>query len=138
LATASLTVAVTVAFVVSMTVIAGVESALFVLNQEVVNRREITVFDTALEILWHAEARAEQHDRPVDGFHSAALASGGSDNGAPGLRPKYGRAYYAAFVIDPDGYHIEASTISDSTSSGLSYRRCRPGHRSLGGQGGIP
>ena len=44
----------------------------------------------------------------VDAFHSAAMASGGHDNGAPGLRPIYGPGYYAAFIIDPDGYRIEA------------------------------
>ena len=44
----------------------------------------------------------------VDAFHAAALRSGGRDNGAPGLRPIYGPDYYAAFVIDPDGYRIEA------------------------------
>jgi len=44
----------------------------------------------------------------VDRFHAAALKCGGSDNGAPGLRPHYGPNYYAAFVIDPDGYRIEA------------------------------
>lgn len=44
----------------------------------------------------------------VDAFHSAGLQHGGSDNGAPGLRPHYGPAYYAAFVIDPDGHHLEA------------------------------
>ena len=44
----------------------------------------------------------------VDAFHSAALRSGGQDNGAPGLRPVYGPDYYAAFIIDPDGYRIEA------------------------------
>jgi catechol 2,3-dioxygenase-like lactoylglutathione lyase family enzyme len=44
----------------------------------------------------------------VDAFHSAAMASGGHDNGAPGLRPIYGPDYYAAFIIDPDGYRIEA------------------------------
>lgn len=44
----------------------------------------------------------------VHGFHTAALAHGGQDNGAPGLRPHYGPHYYAAFVIDPDGYRIEA------------------------------
>ncbi len=43
----------------------------------------------------------------VDAFHRAALAAGGRDNGAPGLRPSYHPNYYAAFVIDPDGYHIE-------------------------------
>ena len=44
----------------------------------------------------------------VDAFHRAALAAGGRDNGAPGLRPEYGPAYYAAFAIDLDGYRIEA------------------------------
>ena len=44
----------------------------------------------------------------VDAFHAAALRAGGSDNGAPGLRPVYDRDYYAAFVVDPDGYRIEA------------------------------
>jgi catechol 2,3-dioxygenase-like lactoylglutathione lyase family enzyme len=44
----------------------------------------------------------------VDAFHSAAMASGGRDNGAPGLRPIYASDYYAAFIIDPDGYRIEA------------------------------
>jgi catechol 2,3-dioxygenase-like lactoylglutathione lyase family enzyme len=44
----------------------------------------------------------------VDAFHAAALRAGGCDNGAPGLRPVYDPDYYAAFVIDPDGYRIEA------------------------------
>ncbi|CAD7723986.1 hypothetical protein LMG31886_35340 [Xanthomonas hydrangeae] len=44
----------------------------------------------------------------VNAFHLAALQHGGSCNGAPGLRPDYGDDYYAAFVIDPDGHHIEA------------------------------
>ncbi len=44
----------------------------------------------------------------VDAFHQAALAAGGRDNGAPGLRPHYHPNYYAAFVLDPDGHNIEA------------------------------
>ena len=44
----------------------------------------------------------------VDAFHAAALAAGGKDNGAPGLRPHYHANYYAAFVLDPDGHNIEA------------------------------
>jgi catechol 2,3-dioxygenase-like lactoylglutathione lyase family enzyme len=44
----------------------------------------------------------------VDTFHRQALAKGGRDNGAPGLRADYGADYYAAFVIDPDGYRLEA------------------------------
>jgi len=44
----------------------------------------------------------------VDRFHAAALSAGGRDLGAPGARPNYGPAYYAAFVADPDGYKLEA------------------------------
>ncbi|GFE64519.1 VOC family protein [Litoreibacter roseus] len=44
----------------------------------------------------------------VDAFHAAALRAGGTDNGAPGLRPHYHPGYYAAFVLDPDGHNIEA------------------------------
>ena len=44
----------------------------------------------------------------VDAFHRAALAAGGKDNGAPGLRPQYHETYYAAFVFDADGNNIEA------------------------------
>lgn len=42
----------------------------------------------------------------VNAFHAVALNTGGRDNGQPGLRPDYGPGYYAAFVIDPDGYRI--------------------------------
>jgi catechol 2,3-dioxygenase-like lactoylglutathione lyase family enzyme len=45
--------------------------------------------------------------RSVDAFHAAALGAGGRDNGKPGLRADYGDTYYAAYVIDPDGYRIE-------------------------------
>lgn len=44
----------------------------------------------------------------VDRFHAAALAVGGRDHGGPGWRPDYGPDYYAAFLVDPDGYRIEA------------------------------
>jgi catechol 2,3-dioxygenase-like lactoylglutathione lyase family enzyme len=44
----------------------------------------------------------------VDAFHDAALAAGGVDNGAPGLRPQYHPTYYGAFVLDPDGNNVEA------------------------------
>lgn len=44
----------------------------------------------------------------VDGFHAGALANGGKDNGAPGVREDYDPKYYAAFVVDPDGYRVEA------------------------------
>jgi catechol 2,3-dioxygenase-like lactoylglutathione lyase family enzyme len=44
----------------------------------------------------------------VDAFYAAAIAAGGRDNGAPGLRPHYHPDYYGAFVLDADGYNIEA------------------------------
>jgi hypothetical protein len=60
---------------------------------------------------------AESHDRAgarqgsvgkVFRAHKAALAAGGSDNGAPGVRKEYHPNYYGAFIIDPDGNNIEA------------------------------
>jgi catechol 2,3-dioxygenase-like lactoylglutathione lyase family enzyme len=56
-----------------------------------------------LHVALTATNRAE-----VDAFHAAALAAGGRDHGAPGLRAHYGPNYYAAFVLDPDGANIEA------------------------------
>ncbi|QND52181.1 VOC family protein [Phyllobacterium sp. 628] len=53
-------------------------------------------------------AFAAPNRQAIDAFHAAALAHGGKDNGGPGLRPDYGPHYYAAFVIEPDGHHIEA------------------------------
>lgn len=46
--------------------------------------------------------------RAVDALHRAAIVAGGTDNGAPGLRPHYHPNYYGAFVLDPDGHNIEA------------------------------
>lgn len=56
---------------------------------------------------FHIAFGAENRDA-VDAFYAAAMATGGTDNGAPGLRPHYHENYYAAFVIDPDGYPVEA------------------------------
>lgn len=55
----------------------------------------------------HVAFAGEDRSR-VDAFYQAALAAGGRDNGAPGLRPEYHANYYGAFVLDPDGYNIEA------------------------------
>lgn len=55
-----------------------------------------------LHLAFTAENRGQ-----VDAFHRAALAAGGKNNGAPGLRPHYHANYYAAFVIGPDGHNIE-------------------------------
>lgn len=46
--------------------------------------------------------------KSVDAFYAAAIATGGRDNGKPGLRPVYHPDYYGAFVLDPDGNNIEA------------------------------
>jgi catechol 2,3-dioxygenase-like lactoylglutathione lyase family enzyme len=56
-----------------------------------------------VHIAFRADSRAE-----VDAFHEAAMAAGGRCNGAPGLRPHYHSNYYGAFVLDPDGYNVEA------------------------------
>lgn len=56
-----------------------------------------------LHIAFRASSRAM-----VDAFYKAALAAGGEDNGAPGIRPHYHPNYYGAFVRDPDGHNIEA------------------------------
>jgi catechol 2,3-dioxygenase-like lactoylglutathione lyase family enzyme len=49
----------------------------------------------------------------VDAFHAAALRSGGRDNGRPGLRPEYALDYYAAFVVDPDGYRSRPISVRE-------------------------
>jgi catechol 2,3-dioxygenase-like lactoylglutathione lyase family enzyme len=54
-------------------------------------------------VAFAVETRAE-----VDAFHAAALAAGGTDNGAPGIRAHYHPTYYGAFVLDPEGRNIEA------------------------------
>ncbi|OAA63815.1 glyoxalase family protein [Cordyceps fumosorosea ARSEF 2679] len=65
----------------------------------------LAVSDTPIEM--HVAFRAENRS-VVDAFHAAALAAGGSDNGAPGLRPQYHPDYYAAYITDPAGNNIEA------------------------------
>jgi len=59
--------------------------------------------ESGLHFCFDAKSRAG-----VDAFYKAALAAGGRDNGKPGVRKDYGDNYYAAFVIDPDGYRLEA------------------------------
>ena len=58
---------------------------------------------TPAHVCFVARSRAE-----VDAFHQAALAAGGRDNGAPGIRKEYHPNYYGAFVLDPDGHNVEA------------------------------
>lgn len=60
-----------------------------------------------VHVAFQAETRAM-----VDEFHRTALVNGGSDAGAPGLRPEYDANYYGAFVRDPDGNKVEAVTFA--------------------------
>ncbi len=79
---------------------------------------EVAGFGREKPFLWIADAgkteprmhlaiRAEDRAE-VAAFYNAALAAGGKDNGAPGLRPHYHANYYGAFVIDPEGHNLEA------------------------------
>jgi catechol 2,3-dioxygenase-like lactoylglutathione lyase family enzyme len=72
-------------------------------------RENVTAPGPGFHLAFTAPSRAA-----VDRFHETALRHGGRDNGAPGLRPQYGPTYYAAFVIDPDGYRIEALIHAES------------------------
>lgn len=69
-----------------------------------------------VHLAFQAQSRAV-----VDAFHRVALAHGGSDNGAPGIRP-YHPDYYAAFVLDPDGNNIEAVHHGEARRSASSVR----------------
>jgi catechol 2,3-dioxygenase-like lactoylglutathione lyase family enzyme len=62
---------------------------------------------SGLHFCFDARRRAD-----VDEFYRAAIVAGGADNGKPGIRKDYGENYYAAFVVDPDGYRLEAYTNS--------------------------
>lgn len=67
----------------------------------------------ATHYCFRARTRAE-----VRAFHEAGLAAGGVDNGPPGIREVYHPAYYAAFVLDPDGHNIEAVCFEPEHASG--------------------
>lgn len=84
-------------------------------------RREITgesdYYFAAEELFVTADGQPTQNfhlafqaDSPemVQRFHSAGLATGGTDNGAPGERSQYHPGYYGAYILDPDGNNIEA------------------------------
>ena len=67
----------------------------------------------SIHVAFAAKDRAQ-----VRQFYAAALAAGGRDNGAPGLRPQYHADYYGAFVLDPDGHNIEAVCHLPETAGG--------------------
>ncbi len=64
--------------------------------------KEGKVTTPSVHIAFRASSR-----RLVDEFYEAAIAAGGKDNGAPGIREIYHPNYYGAFVLDPDGHNIE-------------------------------
>lgn len=81
----------------------------------------VTGFGVDRPIFWVSASDAEHpvsarvhvafqaaNEEAVKAFHVAALAAGGKDNGAPGLRPEYHEKYYGAFILDLDGNNIEA------------------------------
>ena len=71
-------------------------------------RSSLCLFQTKEKPAYLHLAFGAENRQQVEAFYRAALAAGGIDNGAPGLRPKYHANYYAAFVIGPDGHNIEA------------------------------
>ena len=73
----------------------GVDRPVFWLNEGGIQTPPV-------HIAFRAETRAEVH-----AFYDAAIAAGGKDNGAPGLRPHYHEHYYGAFVLDPDVHNVE-------------------------------
>jgi catechol 2,3-dioxygenase-like lactoylglutathione lyase family enzyme len=75
-------------------------------------------------------------ERAVDDFYRAAIAAGGKDNGAPGLRNEYG---YAAFVLDPDGHNVEAVIWDEELKRRKRKgKRPRPGRRGSRSAGARP
>ena len=92
-------------------------SLLFTVPPEVTGGAHVLGYGRERPVFWLHEggpqgpgrhvAFAARSRSEVDAFHAAALAAGGRDNGAPGLRPHYHANYFAAFVLDPDGHNIE-------------------------------
>jgi catechol 2,3-dioxygenase-like lactoylglutathione lyase family enzyme len=66
---------------------------------------------------FHVAFAAPSRDAVMN-FHRAALQHGGTDNGGAGLHPEYGPQYFAAFVIDPDGYRVEAVIVGEDAPTG--------------------
>lgn len=82
------------------------DNGYFIADELVVSSADSVAALGELTVRQHLAFQAKDRDT-VDAFYSAALAHGGRDNGAPGLRA-YHPGYYAAFVLDPDGNNIEA------------------------------
>lgn len=77
------------------------------------DRAQFWVFKTETPVVAHPKSGlhfcfAAPTKDAVGAFHAAGVSGGGEDNGQPGLRAEYATFYYAAFIIDPDGYRLEA------------------------------
>ena len=98
----------------------GEGDGFFWADELVVSGRESEASQGALTGRIHLAFQARDRTM-VDAFHETALAHGGRDNGAPGVRP-YHPSYYAAFVLDPDGNNIEAVHHGDARRSAPSVK----------------
>jgi catechol 2,3-dioxygenase-like lactoylglutathione lyase family enzyme len=86
--------------------LAGEGDDYFWADELFISTRDSQAAQGALTGRHHLAFQAQSREM-VEQFYKAALAAGGRDNGAPGMRP-YHPGYYAAFVLDPDGNNIEA------------------------------
>lgn len=66
---------------------------------------------------FHLAFNAQTRDAVLE-FHAKAVQSGGADNGRPGVREHYGDNYFAAFVVDPDGWRLEAVCKKPQSTEG--------------------
>ncbi|WBY02997.1 VOC family protein [Ramlibacter tataouinensis] len=98
----------------------GSGDGFFWADELVVSTRESPAAQGELTGRQHLAFQAQSRAM-VDAFHRAALAHGGKDNGAPGVRP-YHPDYYAAFVLDPDGNNIEAVYHGEAQRSAASVK----------------
>lgn len=87
--------------------IAGEGPGFFWADEFVVSSADSPAASGALTGRTHVAFQAKDRET-VERFHRAGLAAGGTDNGAPGLRPSYHPGYFAAFLLDPDGNNVEA------------------------------
>ncbi|MBD2182455.1 VOC family protein [Planktothrix sp. FACHB-1355] len=90
----------------------GIQAAGYGLDSDIepsfwIGRKHDVMAAITPSVGFHIAFQATTRDA-VDAFYTAAMAAGATDNGKPGLRPQYHANYYAAFVLDPDGYNVEA------------------------------
>lgn len=100
--------------------LSGSGDGYFWADELVISARDSDASQGALTGRTHLAFQAKDQAM-VKAFHETALAHGGKDNGAPGLRP-YHESYYAAFVLDPDGNNIEAVHHGDALRSAPSVK----------------